>query len=72
MSEARETIDRVEAIRRRAYEIWQAEGQIEGRDKEHWAEAEKQIDAATAAPSATAPVAGDGGLIGAFVSSVLR
>lgn len=36
--------DREERIRRRAYAIWFDEGCVDGRDKEHWLEAERQID----------------------------
>lgn len=32
-----------EEIARRAYEIWQGEGQPEGRDTEHWLTAERQL-----------------------------
>ena len=33
-------------IRERAYQIWLAEGQPHGRDKEHWAQAERELAAA--------------------------
>ena len=35
-------IEQVELIRQRAYEIWQAEGQPDGRDLEHWCRAEAE------------------------------
>jgi Protein of unknown function (DUF2934) len=35
--------DREEKIRRRAYAIWFDEGCADGRDQEHWLEAEKEI-----------------------------
>jgi hypothetical protein len=35
---------RLEAIRRRANSLWLAEGKIDGRDKAHWEEAERQVD----------------------------
>jgi Protein of unknown function (DUF2934) len=35
--------DREEKIRRRAYAIWFDEGCVDGRDQEHWLEAEKEI-----------------------------
>jgi hypothetical protein len=37
-------MDREERIRRRAYNIWCAEGWPRGRDKEHWAEASKALE----------------------------
>src|SRR3954454_1882665 len=36
--------NRLERIRERAYAIWLDEGQPHGRDREHWQEAERQID----------------------------
>jgi hypothetical protein len=30
-------------IRERAHRLWEEEGQPEGRDREHWAEAERQV-----------------------------
>jgi len=32
-----------EAIRRRAYEIWEAEGRPEGREQEHWIQAQREL-----------------------------
>ncbi|MDA8230700.1 MAG: DUF2934 domain-containing protein [Magnetospirillum sp.] len=34
------------AIRRRAHEIWEAEGKPEGKDEEHWARARAEIERA--------------------------
>lgn len=39
-----------DAISRRAYEIWEAEGRPHGRDREHWEAAAQQIGTATPAP----------------------
>lgn len=39
--------DRDERIRQRAYEIWQKEGAPEGRQAEHWQQAEREIDGET-------------------------
>jgi hypothetical protein len=36
-------LDLESAIRSRAYEIWQAEGQVHGRDVTHWLRAEEEI-----------------------------
>ena len=36
--------NRLERIRERAFAIWLNEGQPHGRDREHWQEAERQID----------------------------
>jgi hypothetical protein len=33
----------IEAVRRRAYELWEAEGRPEGRQMEHWTRAEEEI-----------------------------
>jgi Protein of unknown function (DUF2934) len=35
--------DRQDRIRERAYQIWLAEGRIEGRHDEHWQRAEREI-----------------------------
>ena len=35
-------IEQMETIRQRAYEIWQAEGQPDGRALEHWCRAEAE------------------------------
>ena len=32
-----------ERIRQRAHEIWEAEGRPEGKDKEHWKQAEREF-----------------------------
>jgi len=45
-----------EQISRRAYEIFIERGQPEGRDLEHWLEAEKQLRA-TGQPKSAAPMA---------------
>ena len=37
--------ERREKIRNRAYAIWLDQGQGDGRDHEHWIEAEREIDA---------------------------
>jgi len=37
--------DREERIKARAYEIWQREGSPEGRENDHWKEAEQELDA---------------------------
>ena len=55
MAEGREVGDRSEAIRKIAYAIWMDEGCVDGRDKEHWAEAERQVDAEASTPTAPAP-----------------
>lgn len=36
-------LDLESAIRNRAYEIWQADGQVHGRDVTHWLRAEEEI-----------------------------
>lgn len=33
----------IEAVRRRAYELWQAEGQPQGNQLDHWFRAEQEI-----------------------------
>ena len=35
--------DRDERIRRRAYELWEAEGWPQGREQDHWAQAEREL-----------------------------
>ncbi|WP_448204681.1 DUF2934 domain-containing protein [Azospirillum sp. sgz302134] len=50
--------DREERIRHRAYEIWEREGQPEGRGDAHWAQACAEIDAEDRAASASDSDAG--------------
>jgi|GEM_PF-1470366 len=42
--------DRHEKIQRRAYEIWQREGQLDGDHERHWRQAEMEIDREAALP----------------------
>jgi hypothetical protein len=49
------TGDRVEAIRRRAYDIWLDKGQRDGEDVEHWREAELEISGVAPAAASPAP-----------------
>ena len=37
-------MDREDRIRQRAYRIWEDEGCPDGRDREHWDRAEREID----------------------------
>jgi len=37
--------DREERIRARAYALWEQAGRPEGQEADHWAEAERQVDA---------------------------
>jgi hypothetical protein len=49
--------DREQRIRERAFALWQAAGRPEGREHEHWQEAERAIDEAesmASTPGATA------------------
>jgi|BogFormECP04_OM1_1039644.scaffolds.fasta_scaffold20263_2 hypothetical protein len=48
--------DHIEKVRRRAYAIWMDEGQVHGRDHEHWHQAESEITAETGAPTEAKPV----------------
>ena len=43
-----------EKVRERAYALWLAEGQVEGRHLEHWCAAEREIAAHGEAPPARA------------------
>jgi hypothetical protein len=47
--------DREERIRHRAYALWQAAGEPEGRDAEFWTKAEFEIVDEEAAPSGELP-----------------
>lgn len=49
------TDEREQKIRAKAYELWEAAGRPEGREREHWAEAERLVDA-EASPGAATPV----------------
>ena len=44
--------DRAKRIAERAYQLWEQEGRPEGRDREHWMEAERSLDGSGAAESA--------------------
>ncbi len=46
--------ERREKIRARAHLIWEREGQPEGRENEHWAQAEREIENEEAAARAAA------------------
>ena len=49
--------EREQAIRERAYAIWEQEGRPDGKDLEHWLRAEAEFTSATeqqASPSLTA------------------
>ena len=52
--------EREEAIRKQAYALWHEQGQPEGKDREHWLQAERERDghggrvSAPAAPSTEA------------------
>jgi hypothetical protein len=39
--------NREEEIRKRALRIWEDEGKPEGKDAQHWAQAEQELDAAS-------------------------
>jgi hypothetical protein len=45
-------MDREERIRRRAYDIWCAEGWPKGREREHWEQACREIEEADASADA--------------------
>ena len=50
--------DHIERVRLRAYAIWMDEGQVDGREHEHWHQAEREIAAeksAHARPAAAEP-----------------
>lgn len=42
--------EREDRIRARAYELWEAAGRPEGRQAEHWEQAEREIDGNPAGP----------------------
>lgn len=46
--------DREEKIRARAYALWERDGYAHGSHEQHWAEAERQIDAEAAGAAAMA------------------
>ncbi len=41
-----------EHVRQRAYELWEANGCLQGFEAEHWCQAEREISALYARPSA--------------------
>jgi hypothetical protein len=47
--------EREQAIRERAYAIWEQEGRPDGQDLDHWLRAEAEIIAATEAASQPLP-----------------
>jgi hypothetical protein len=52
----RDDSDREARIRQRAFDMWQAEGMPEGREKEHWIAAEREVLMAEAEPSLGTPL----------------
>lgn len=57
-------MDRTQAIRDRAYQIWIEQGQPSGREREHWEQASRELDAAggdASAKGAAASTAVGGG-----------
>jgi hypothetical protein len=55
--------NREEEIRKRALRIWEDEGKPEGKDAQHWAQAEQELEAASggqgaAGAAATGPAEG--------------
>jgi hypothetical protein len=53
------TPDREEEIRKRAYKMWEREGSPEGREKDHWADAERDLSmGGSEAPATTGTSAG--------------
>ena len=67
--------EREEAIRKRAYALWQEQGQPDGKDWEHWFQAERERDghddraSVPAAPSTKEHAAPEQG---AFETSMLQ
>lgn len=49
--------EQIERIKQRAYEIWEAEGRPDGKNMEHWAQAEGEIAGSIIFPG-TVPPAG--------------
>jgi hypothetical protein len=49
--------NRREQVSKRAYAIWEAEGYPHGRDREHWRQAEAEIDDARPGTVAVKPAA---------------
>ena len=39
--------DHQERIKQRAHEIWESEGRPEGRDADHWSQAEQELNSQT-------------------------
>jgi hypothetical protein len=54
-NEKKTEADHVEKVRRRAHAIWMDEGRVDGRDQEHWQQAESEIAAETSAANAPTP-----------------
>lgn len=44
-------LDIEELVRFRAYEIWTAEGQPEGREEEHWKQARRELERNASEPA---------------------
>ena len=49
---------KADMIREGAYHLWEREGRPEGRELDHWLQAEANVGIATKEPGETAPVAG--------------
>jgi hypothetical protein len=53
----RDSDDKEERIRRRAYEIWEESGRAEGRESEHWEQARQDVEFADELVPAEPPLA---------------
>ena len=50
--------EKMDQLRSRAYQIWEREGRPQGRDLEHWLEAERELEAEDRKPRAKKEEAG--------------
>lgn len=50
--------NREEEIRRRALQIWENEGKPEGKDAQHWAQAERELEVASKSGGASGNATG--------------
>jgi hypothetical protein len=55
-----------ERVRSRAYELWEKDGRPDGRDKEHWSQAERETPSQRAQPTSDGAErdADDGAIVG--------
>ncbi|APG95106.1 DUF2934 domain-containing protein [Sinorhizobium americanum] len=62
----------VERVRRRAYEIWEREGRLDGYHERHWHQAAKELESQSGVGAAASDRSGNGSVRNKKAASELR